>query len=202
MTITRAARRPLNTGRAHVDALVRALGGLDGELPRLRQWAGVLAGVLAGGGRLLAAGNGGSAAQAQHLTSELVGRYRDDRRPYSAIPLHAEPSSLTAITNDYGADEAFARQVLAHGRPGDVLVALSTSGASRNILAAVESGLASGLTVWALTGRAPNPLASLAQDALCVDAADTATVQEVHLVTVHLLCAFFDVEVGASEPAR
>ena len=201
MTITRSSLRPLNTGREHLGALVHALGGMEGELPRLTRWAGVLAGVLGEGGRLLAAGNGGSAAQAQHLTSELVGRYRDDRRPYSAIPLHAETSCLTAITNDYGATEAFARQVLAHGRPGDVLVALSTSGASPNVVAAAEAGLASGLTVWALTGRHPNPLAAVASDALCVEAADTATVQEVHLVAVHLLCGFFDVEVGASEPA-
>ncbi|HVM03153.1 MAG TPA: SIS domain-containing protein, partial [Acidimicrobiales bacterium] len=99
MTATGTALRPLNTGRRHLDALVRALGGLDAELPRLRGWAGVLAGVLTGGGRLLAAGNGGSAAQAQHLTSELVGRYRDDRPPFSALALHAETSCLTAITN-------------------------------------------------------------------------------------------------------
>ena len=207
MTITRGDVRTLNTGRRHVGALVSALGVLERDLPRLQRWAEVLGGVLSGGGRLLAVGNGGSAAQAQHLTSELVGRYRDDRRPYSAIPLHAETSCLTAITNDYGADEAFARQVLAHGRPGDVLVALSTSGGSPNVVAAVEAGLASGLTVWGLTGRRPNPLASIASDALCVDADDTATVQEVHLVTVHLLCAYFDVAVGASvaseaEPAR
>ena len=79
--------------------------------------------MLAGGGRLLAAGNGGSAAEAQHLTAELVGRFREDRRPFSAIALRAETSSLTAIVNDYGAEEVFARQVEAHGRPGDVLVA-------------------------------------------------------------------------------
>ncbi|MFP5377416.1 MAG: SIS domain-containing protein [Acidimicrobiia bacterium] len=201
MTTTGTALRPLNTGRRHLDALVRALGGLDAELPRLRGWAGVLAGVLSGGGRLLAAGNGGSAAQAQHLTAELVGRYRDDRPPFSALALHAETSCLTAITNDYGAEEAFARQVRAHGRPGDVLVALSTSGGSPNVVAAAEAGAACGLRVWSLTGRRPNALAARSHDALCVDAADTATVQEAHLVAVHLLCAFLDVAVGASEGA-
>lgn len=201
MTITRAAARPLNTGRQHVAALARALDGLDHELPRVRRWAGALAPVLQDGGRLLAVGNGGSAAQAQHLTSELVGRYRDDRRPFSALALHAETSSVTAITNDYGPAEVFARQVLAHGRPGDVLVALSTSGGSPNVVAAAQAGMASGMVVWALTGRGPNPLTSSSHDALCVDAADTATVQEVHLVVVHLLCSFFDVEVGCSEPA-
>lgn len=201
MTTAPSAVPTLNTGRRHVQALAAALAGLDRELPRLHRWADVLADVLPAGGRLLAVGNGGSAAEAQHLTSELVGRYRDDRRPYSAIPLNAETSCFTAITNDYGADEAFARQVLAHGRPGDVLVALSTSGTSPNVVAAVEAGLSAGLTVWALTGRRPNRLAALAADALCVDAAETATVQEVHLVSIHLLCAYFDVAVGASVAA-
>ena len=94
------------------------------------RWGVRLAAVLDNGGRLLAAGNGGSAAQAQHLTAELVGRYRDDRPPFSAICLSAETSSLTAIANDYPASELFARQVEAHGRPGDVLVLMSTSGRS------------------------------------------------------------------------
>jgi D-sedoheptulose 7-phosphate isomerase len=198
-----AARRPLGlpTGAEHVAALSRALGELGSQLWRVQRWGAALADVLQGGGRLLAAGNGGSAAQAQHLTSELVGRYRDDRRPFSAIALHTETSSLTAITNDYGAHEAFARQVLAHGRPGDVLMALSTSGASLNVLAAAEAARSVGITVWGLTGMAPNPLASACDDALCVPAAATATVQEVHLVVVHLLCAEIDVVVGCSPPA-
>jgi D-sedoheptulose 7-phosphate isomerase len=141
-------------------------------------------------------GNGGSAAQAQHLTSELVGRYRDDRPPLSALALHAESSSYTAICNDYGGAHGFARQVRAHGRPGDILVALSTSGRSPNVLAAVEAADDGGLVTWALTGPRPNPLASAAADAVCVDAEATATVQEVHQVAVHLLCAALDVELG------
>lgn len=126
--------------------------------------------MLCGGGRLLAAGNGGSAAQAQHLTAELVGRYRTDRPPFSAIALHADTSSTTAIANDYGVDELFARQVRAHGRPGDVLILLSTSGASANLLSAAAAGRAAGLHVWALTGPAPNPLAAAADEAFCVAA--------------------------------
>src|SRR3954470_5205064 len=110
----------------HLDATRNAVSGLRHEVDRLERWGRRLADVLTNGGRLLAAGNGGSAAHAQHLTSELVGRYRDERMPLSAIALHAEPSALTAIVNDYGADEAFARQVRAHGRLGDVLVLLST----------------------------------------------------------------------------
>ncbi len=188
----------LPTGRDHLAALAGALASLEGEVEKVDAWGRHLAGVLVGGGRLLAVGNGGSAALAQHLTSELVGRYRDDRPAFSALALCAEGSSLTAITNDYGADEAFARQVRAHGRPGDVLVALSTSGRSPNVLAAVETAHEYALTTWALTGRRPNPLAEACDDAVCVDATSTATVQEIHQVVVHLLCAAFDCEVGAS----
>jgi D-sedoheptulose 7-phosphate isomerase len=182
----------------HLAALRRPLDELEASVDRLDAWGHHLAGVLSGGGRLLAVGNGGSAAQAQHLTSELVGRYRDERRPFSALALHAETSSLTAITNNYAADELFARQVRAHGRTGDVLVALSTSGRSANVLAAVAAARECGLITWALTGRAPNPLAEASDDAVVVDAPYTATVQEVHQVVVHLLCAAVDVAVGAS----
>jgi D-sedoheptulose 7-phosphate isomerase len=181
---------------AHLAALAPPLAALERELVRLEDWGAYLARVLLGGGRLLAVGNGGSAAQAQHLTGELVGRYRDERRPpLSALALHADSSSLTAIGNDFGGEEAFARQVRAHGRPGDVLLALSTSGRSANVLAAVDAALAGGLSAWALTGRAPNPLAEVADDAVCVSAATTATVQEVHQVVLHLLCEAIEAEV-------
>ena len=190
--------RPLPTGRHHLAALAHPLAALDADVDRIDAWGRHLARVLQGGGRLLAAGNGGSAAQAQHLTSELVGRYRDDRPAFSAISLHAETSAVTAIVNDYGAAPVFARQVEAHGRAGDVLVALSTSGSSRNVLAAVEAARQRGMTTWALTGRGPNPLAACSDDAVCVDAQATATVQEVHQIVVHLLCAAFDVAVGAA----
>ncbi len=182
-------REPAPTGRDHVAALARPLRALDDEADRLQAWGQQLAQVLSGGGRLLVAGNGGSAAQAQHLTSELVGRYRDERQPFSAIALCAESSSLTAIGNDYGMAEVFARQVRAHGRPDDVLVVLSTSGCSPNVIAAAEAGRTEGLTVWGLTGAAPNPLLACVDDAIAVDAPGTATVQEVHQVVVHLLCA-------------
>jgi D-sedoheptulose 7-phosphate isomerase len=188
----------LPTGRAHLESLFAALGALDTQVDKMDAWGQHLAGVLVRGGRLLAAGNGGSAAQAQHLAGELVGRYRDDRPAFSALALCAEGSNLTCITNDYGADEVFARQVRAHGRRGDVLVALSTSGRSPNVLAAVKTALEHELTVWGLTSRRPNPLADACDDVVCVDAAATATVQEVHLVLIHLLCAAFDCEVGAS----
>ncbi|MFF5701456.1 SIS domain-containing protein [Streptomyces sp. NPDC012794] len=186
----------------HCRSLQEALDALrrDG-LDRISQWGTHLAAVLGAGGRLLAAGNGGSAAQAQHLTAELVGRYRRERPAYSAIALHAETSSVTAIGNDYGFEQVFARQVAAHGRDGDVLVLLSTSGRSANLLSAAMTARASGVRVWALTGPAPNPLAEAADDALCIAADSTATVQEAHLVAVHLLCESFDAAV-TPRPSR
>lgn len=187
---------PPRSGVEHVAALSRALQHLEPDIGRIREWAVALAEVFQAGGRLLAVGNGGSAAQAQHLTSELVGRYCNERRPFSALSLHADTSSVTAIANDYGTEAVFARQVLAHGRRGDVMVALSTSGASPNVVAAAEVARTAGLTVWAVTGPAPNPLASCADGSLCVEAVTTATVQEVHLVVIHLLCSFLDEIVG------
>jgi D-sedoheptulose 7-phosphate isomerase len=183
-------------GRQHTDALGRGLDSLRAAAPTLQSWGERLAALLAGGGRLLAAGNGGSAAQAQHLTAELVGRYRDDRPAYSAISLHAETSTLTALVNDYGAEQMFARQVAAHGRPGDVLFLLSTSGRSPNLVAAAEAARHGGLHTWAVTGPAPNPLAAAADEAVCLDVPETATVQELHLVALHILCAEMDRALG------
>jgi D-sedoheptulose 7-phosphate isomerase len=177
------------TCSSHLVEHLKALLCVENETPRIRAWGEQLAEVLLGGGRLLAAGNGGSAAQAQHLTAELVGRYRDERAPLSAISLHAETSSLTAIANDYGYEETFARQVRAHGRPGDVLLLLSTSGASPNLLAAARAARSLSIRVWALTGAAPNKLHSLVSEAIAIQHGGAATVQEIHLVVIHLLCS-------------
>jgi D-sedoheptulose 7-phosphate isomerase len=190
------------TGADHVASLTAALGSLEAQVDVLDRWGRLLADVLCGDarGRLLAAGNGGSAAQAQHLTAELVGRYRADRPPFSAICLNAETSSLTAIANDYPADELFARQVEAHGRAGDVLVLLSTSGRSPNAVAAARRARECGITVLAMTGPAPNPLEAVADESVCIDSPWTATVQECHLVALHLVCAAFDAAVLADPP--
>lgn len=190
----------------HCDDLLDALALFRGSASDTAQrWGERLLATLSAGGRLLAAGNGGSAAQAQHLTAELVGRYRDDRAPFSAIALHADTSSTTAIANDYGVAEVFARQVRAHGRAGDVLLLMSTSGASGNLLAAADAARASGVGVWTLTGPAPNPLAGCGDESLCVPGRSTATVQELHLVAVHLVCAAFDAALaegaGVSHPS-
>ncbi|MGW7434662.1 D-sedoheptulose-7-phosphate isomerase [Streptomyces sp. NPDC054849] len=197
------SRSRATTGaQQHCQALEDALRRLRVQgLDQLAHWGHRLAAVLPAGGRLLAAGNGGSAAQAQHLTAELVGRYHEERPAYSALALHAETSSLTAIGNDYGFEQVFARQVAAHGRDGDVLILLSTSGRSGNLLSAAMTARAAGVEVWALTGASPNPLAQVADEALCIDAASTATVQEAHLVAVHLLCESFDAALAASGSA-
>ncbi|MFF7725466.1 SIS domain-containing protein [Streptomyces sp. NPDC008001] len=197
MTATRTTRSAAIPESDHCGRLLAALERFRAEqAATAERWGSRLAASLLAGGRLLAAGNGGSAAQAQHLTAELVGRYRTDRAPFSAIALHADTSSCTAIVNDYGADQLFARQVRAHARPGDVLILMSTSGASPNLLSAAAAGHESAARVWALTGPAPNPLAAAGDEALSVDAATTATVQELHLVAVHLMCGAFDAALG------
>jgi D-sedoheptulose 7-phosphate isomerase len=188
--------RPLPVGLRHLAELAAPLAALERETPRLEAWGRRFADVLVGGGRLLAAGNGGSAAQASHLTSELVGRYRDDRPPLSALALCSETSAVTAIGNDYGVEELFARQVRGHGRPGDVLVLLSTSGRSPNVLAAADAAAACGMSAYALCGAPGCPLVACCDDALCVDSPHTATVQEVHLVAIHLICAAVEEALG------
>ena len=176
----------------HLEDLAAGLQSLRRNTPILQRWGLALAELLPAGHRLLVAGNGGSAAEAQHLTAELVGRFLDERQPLSAICLSSETSSLTAILNDYGGDEVFARQVAAHGRTGDVLVLLSTSGRSPNLLAAARRGRERGLRIWAMTGPGPNPLAELAEEVFCVQAPSSCAVQEVHLIAVHTLCATLD----------
>ncbi|WP_103564587.1 D-sedoheptulose-7-phosphate isomerase [Actinomadura rubteroloni] len=176
----------------HLHDLAQALVDFRADAAVLDRWGRDLAGLLDAGGRLLACGNGGSAAQAQHLTAELVGRYDGERQPFPAVSLHCDTSAVTAIVNDYGADELFARQVRAHGRPGDVLVCLSTSGSSGNVLAAARAAADLGVRTWALTGPEPNPLAAACDEAVAVEAPSTATVQEIHLVAVHMICESLD----------
>ncbi|MCS5523677.1 SIS domain-containing protein [Curtobacterium flaccumfaciens pv. oortii] len=171
----------------HVAASVPVIASLVDHRDHIAEWADDIAGRLVAGRRLLAAGNGGSAAEAQHLTSELTGRFEGDRPAYSAISLHAETSAVTAIGNDYGYDQVFARQVSAHARAGDVLVLLSTSGKSPNLLRAAEAARAVGARSLALTGSGPNPLADLVDDAICIEG-PSANVQEAQLVLVHALC--------------
>jgi D-sedoheptulose 7-phosphate isomerase len=195
------SRRATASLVGHLDELAAVLPELREACGRLDRWGGELAERLTAGRRLLVAGNGGSAAEAQHLTAELVGRFDRDRAPLSAIALHAETSSLTAIGNDYGYDEVFARQVRAHGRPGDVLLLLSTSGASANLLTAAGAATEIDVTTWAMTGPAPNPLAARSDETICLPGG-TATVQEAQLVAVHLLCLAIEAALPAHRAAR
>ena len=176
----------------YVSDLTSALAGFIAEADRIDRWGSEIRQALSSGGRLLAAGNGGSAATAQHLTSELVGRLVTERPPFSAIALHADTSSLTAIANDYGFDDTFARQVTAHGRSGDILLLISTSGNSPNIVAAAHAGRERRMTVWGLCGRKNAALDGVCDDCLHVDAITASIVQEIHLVVVHLLCTIVD----------
>lgn len=176
----------------HLQMLSTALQGFAAA-EDLDAWGQELAVTLAGrGGRLITAGNGGSAAHAQHLATELVGRLKDEREPLAALALTADGTAVTALGNDYGFDEVFARQVAAHAQPGDIVLLLSTSGCSPNVLRAAEVAAERGAQVWSFTGRHPNPLSLRSKHFLAVDSDDAQIVQEVHQVAVHLLCACLD----------
>jgi len=159
--------------------------------------AGAMIAALRGGGRILACGNGGSAADAQHFAAELVGRFERERAALSAIALTTDSSIVTAVANDYDFARVFARQVDALGRPGDVLLGISTSGGSANVLAAFAAGKAGGLTTVALTGRDGGAVGAAADIHVNVPAASTARVQEVHRTLLHALCALIERELYA-----
>ncbi len=144
------------------------------------------------GGRALVFGNGGSASDAQHLASELAGRFDRERPALSALALTANTSDLTAIGNDYGFEHLFARLVQAHGRPGDVAIALSTSGRSANVNAAVAEARARGLRSIGLVGKGGGDLASLVDVAVVVPSDSTARIQECHITVAHTLCELVD----------
>lgn len=140
-----------------------------------------------GAGRLYTCGNGGSAAEALHLAEELIGKYKATRPPYPAIALCADPTALTCIANDYGFGQIFARQVQALARPGDILVAFSTSGVSPNIEAALVAARANGATTIGLLGKGGGPCRELCDLALIVDSDCTEWIQEAHQVVIHLI---------------
>jgi D-sedoheptulose 7-phosphate isomerase len=183
--------------RQHFTACRDALDDLEAKQQTLVDWAGSLLDVYVLGGRLLVAGNGGSAALAEHLAAELVGRYCVERPAFSAISLASDCSAGTATGNDYGFEQVFARSVQAHGRAGDILLLLSTSGRSPNLLAAAAAARRAGLRTWALTGPAPNALVACCDESLAVDGSTGASVQEAQQVAVHLLCASFDALLGS-----
>jgi D-sedoheptulose 7-phosphate isomerase len=144
------------------------------------------------GGKIMFCGNGGSAADAQHLATELVGRYMKERPPIAAVALTTDTSALTAIANDYSFDTVFERQVRALGRAGDVLVALSTSGKSPNVIKAAEAAKALGISLIALTGSKANPLVEKADVAIMVPATTSNRIQEMHIAVGHILCGIVE----------
>jgi D-sedoheptulose 7-phosphate isomerase len=148
--------------------------------------------ALAQGRLVLAFGNGGSAADAQHLVAELVGRFERERRGLRAIALTADSNVMTALANDYGYEQMFARQIEALGSPGDVAVGLSTSGRSPNVVAALAAARARGLTAVAITGRDGGPCGAAADIHVCVPVESTARIQEVHRTVLHAICALID----------
>lgn len=154
--------------------------------------AAIIVEALASGQIVLVCGNGGSAAEAQHLAGELVGRFRREREPWPVLALTADSAVLTAVANDYGYDTVFERQVAAYGRPGDVLVAISTSGQSANVVNAACLAHDRGMSVIALTGHEPTRLSLVSDVAIAVPASETALVQEVHSVLVHLISDFVE----------
>lgn len=152
--------------------------------------------ALSNGNKILACGNGGSAADAQHFAAELVGRFERERFPLPAISLATDTSILTAVANDYSYREIFSKQVQAFGQAGDILLAISTSGNSANVMAAIEAALEREMRVIALTGKGGGAIGKMLTDAdvhICVPADRTARIQEVHLVTIHAICDGIDV---------
>jgi D-sedoheptulose 7-phosphate isomerase len=177
-------------------ATIKAL--LDSKLPEIEAAGRLICETLAAGNKILLCGNGGSAADAQHIAAELVGRYERQRRAFPAISLTTDTSAMTALSNDYGFEEVFARQVEALAVAGDLLVAISTSGRSPNIVKAAEKARTMGCKTIALTGCSGEPLSSACDLAVVVPSERTSRVQEAHITIGHLWCEMVDVMPGSS----
>jgi D-sedoheptulose 7-phosphate isomerase len=154
--------------------------------------AQAIEGALRAGGKLMLAGNGGSAADAQHLAAEFVARFVLDRAPLAAIALTTDTSVLTAIGNDYGFVHAFERQVLGLGRPGDVFIAISTSGKSPNVIAALKAAREQGLVTVGFSGAEATEMRDLCQHFLAAPSRETAMIQQIHIVAGHAICALVE----------
>jgi D-sedoheptulose 7-phosphate isomerase len=175
---------------------ITLLQGLDRLDSVVGKAASLASQSLQTGGKLMLCGNGGSAADCQHLAAELTGRFIKDRRPLAAIALSTDTSAITCISNDYSFDEVFARQVQGLGRTGDVLLAISTSGNSRNVIRAVEEALAANISVIGLLGREGGALNKLCDVAIVVPSQVTARIQESHILIGHTLCGMIEQQLG------
>jgi D-sedoheptulose 7-phosphate isomerase len=165
---------------------------LPGLAPAVSQAVDIIYSALASGGQLLIAGNGGSAADAQHIAAELTGRFMRERQPFRALALHVNTSSLTAIGNDYGYEHVFARELSAHARPGDILLAITTSGNSPNILRAIEAAREGKVAVIGLTGESGGKMRAACDLCLCVPSKSTARIQEMHITIGHAMCELLE----------
>lgn len=170
----------------------QAVKSVEALLPEIEAAGNALRDVIRHGNRVFICGNGGSAADAQHFAAELTGRFRAERRGFPAVALTTDTSALTAIGNDYGFDQVFARQLESLAGRGDQLVAISTSGNSGNVIAAVRTARDMGVSSLALLGRGGGELASLVDRALVVPAQATPRIQEAHILIIHLLCEMFE----------
>jgi D-sedoheptulose 7-phosphate isomerase len=171
---------------------LRTAEGLFGLSSQVSEAVDIVYKSLAGGGQLLVAGNGGSAADAQHIVAELTGRFMRERHPFRALALHANTSALTAIGNDYGFEHVFARELTAHGRSGDVLLAISTSGNSMNILKAIEAARNIKMHVIGLTGETGGKMREVCDLSLCIPSKSTARIQEMHITIGHAICELLE----------
>lgn len=181
---------------SNLDEQVSLLRRLESVDLAVAQAGEVLARSLMDGGKVMFCGNGGSAADSQHLAAELTGRFIKDRRPISAIALSTDTSVLTCVGNDYSFDEVFARQVQGLGRKGDVLIAISTSGNSRNVIRAAEEASAVGMSVIGLLGHNGGTLRELCDLAIIVPSQVTARIQESHILIGHTLCGLIEEALG------
>jgi D-sedoheptulose 7-phosphate isomerase len=167
---------------------------VEAQQPVLEAIAQAMTATLWAGGKILWCGNGGSAGDSQHLASELVGRYRRQRRGMASVALTTDSSALTSIANDYGYEAVFSRQVEALGVAGDLLVGISTSGNSQNVVAALEAARSQGLTTVAFTGAGGGRMAKLADHLFAVASKETARIQEAHILAGHMLCDWIELD--------
>lgn len=183
-------------GSAAVREHLELAGRVEELLPRVDELAARVIDVYRGGGRVLAFGNGGSAAEAQHLAAELLGRYERDRRPLAAVALNADASVVTCIGNDYSFDDVFARQVHALAKRGDLVVGFTTSGRSQNVVAGLAAARETGASTVLFSGGDGAPAVDHADLSLLVPSVRTARIQEIHLLLVHLLMEQVDAWAG------
>jgi D-sedoheptulose 7-phosphate isomerase len=184
--------KPKNPIGAHLERSLAALERANGDaalLATAQAIAAAVIGALRSGNKILLVGNGGSAADAQHIAAEIIGRYKQERPAWAAVALSTDTSALTAIGNDYGFEQIFARQIEGLGQRGHVLLALSTSGRSPNILAALRTARARGLVTIGFTGSKGEALGALCDHLLVSPSDDTAVIQQIHLAFAHGICA-------------